>query len=33
MCFNSGKINDAIKDRIEELVDASILLSKALKNN
>ena len=32
-CFNNGKINDVIKDRIEELVDASILLSKALKNN
>ena len=32
-CFNNGKINDAIKGRIEELVDASILLSKALKNN
>ena len=32
-CFNNGKINDVIKDRIEELVDVSILLSKALKNN
>ena len=32
-CFNNGDINDDIKDRIEELVDASILLSKALKNN
>ena len=32
-CFINGKINDAIKDRIEELVDASILLSKALKSN
>ena len=32
-CFNNGKINEVIKDRIEELVDASILLSKALKNN
>ena len=31
-CFNNGKINDAIKDRIEELVDASILISKALQN-
>ena len=30
-CFNNGKISDAIKNRIEELVDASILLSKALK--
>ena len=30
-CFNNGKINDIIKDRIEELVDASIILSKALK--
>jgi FMN reductase len=30
-CFNKGDINDDIKDRIEELVDASILLSKALK--
>jgi len=32
-CFNNGDINDDIKDRIEELVDASILLSKALKSN
>ena len=32
-CFNNGKINDAIKERIKELVDASILLTKALKNN
>ena len=32
-CFINGKISDAIKERIEELVDASILLSKALKNN
>ena len=32
-CFNDGKISDDIKDRIEELVDASILLSKALKSN
>ena len=32
-CFNNGKMNDDIKDRIEELVDASILLSKALKSN
>ena len=32
-CFNNGKINDTIKERIEELVDASILLTKALKNN
>ena len=32
-CFNSSKINNAIKDRLEELVDASILLSKALINN
>jgi len=31
--FNNGKINDAIKERIKELVDASILLTKALKNN
>ena len=30
-CFNNGKINNALKDRIEELVDASIILSKALK--
>ena len=30
--FNSSKINDANKDRIEELVDASILLSKAINN-
>ena len=32
-CFNNGDINDVIKDRIKELVDASILLSKALKSN
>ena len=32
-CFNDGNISDDIKDRIEELVDASILLSKALKSN
>ena len=32
-CFNNGKMNDDIKDRIEELVDVSISLSKALKNN
>ena len=32
-CFNNGKINDAIKERIKELVEASILLTKALKNN
>ena len=32
-CFNNGKINDVIKDRIEELVNASIFLTKALKNN
>ena len=32
-CFINGKISDAIKERIEELVDASILLSKALKSN
>ena len=32
-CFNNGDINDVIKDRIEELVDVSILLSKALINN
>ena len=32
-CFNKGKISDAIKDRIEELVDTSIILSKALKSN
>ena len=32
-CFNDDKINDDIKDRIEELVDASILLSKTLKGN
>ena len=30
-CFNNGKISDTIKDRIKELVDASIILSKALK--
>ena len=30
-CFNNGNISDVIKDRIEELVDASIILSKALK--
>ena len=30
-CFNNGKINDATRDRIEGLVDASITLSKALK--
>ena len=28
--FNNGKINDTVKERIEELVDASILLTKAL---
>ena len=32
-CFNNGKINDAIKERIKELVDASKVLTKALKNN
>ena len=31
-CFNHGKISDSIKERIEELVDASILLSKAINN-
>ena len=32
-CFNNGKISDDIEDRIKELVDSSILLSKALKSN
>ena len=33
-CFNSdGNINDDTKARIEELVDSSILVSKALYNN
>ena len=32
-CFNDGRISNDIKDRIEELVDASIFLSKALKSN
>ena len=32
-CFNNnGDINKLIKDRIEELVNSSILLSKALGN-
>ena len=32
-CFHkNGNVNDATKDRIEELVDSSILLSKVLKN-
>ena len=33
-CFNNdGNINDDTKARIEELVDSSILLSKALDKN
>ena len=31
--YLNGDINDVIKDRIKELVDASILLSKALNSN
>ena len=31
-CFNNGNVNESTKSRIEELVDSSIVLSKALKN-